>query len=243
MKGTPVYITDNMNKDIGLVNGTKAFFHFLTPCNKDQALELKNCGNELLVTLSLPPKTANVELPSPYNPSKSHEKDKHDQWVVQYSNITLVPGKVVLPILPKRFKHNAWVRTTTPSKVHTKQHFPLMLGFAITIFKAQGMTLDKIILAIGQRPMALTNFEYNTLYVAFSREKEASNIRILLPDGMNWSSVAYISNLKPDPTIHCYFEGYNTHRDWSSKHALHSYNRCGTNSSKRVHPSSSFPLL
>jgi len=64
---------------------------------------------------------------------------------MKYSKITLVPGKVVLAIPAERKGQNLWKKTSVmgdglryaPSKVHVKQHFPLMAGFCITIFKAQ----------------------------------------------------------------------------------------------------------
>ena len=47
----------------------------------------------------------------------------------------------------------------------------------------QGMTLNKVILALGKRPNKLTDLEYDSLYVAFSRVQKRDDIRILIPAG------------------------------------------------------------
>ena len=51
--------------------------------------------------------------------------------------------------------------------------FPLQLGYAITIHKAQGKTLDKVIINIDKGA-----FDHGQLYVALSRTRKKSDTHI-----------------------------------------------------------------
>jgi hypothetical protein len=225
----PVYITDNLNKDLGLVNGTKAFYHSMTPASREQQEEILQKTQAAapgdVVTLSGPPETVNVELESPYD--KGKEAALYAKWVASYNNITLVKGKVVIPMGQKRTKRNAWVRTIvsgykqlySPSKVHLKSRFPLNMGLVITVFKAQGMTLPRITVALSKRPAAITDFTYEALYVAFSRVKEKDNIPLLLCNG-SYDTVTYVTGKKPDQSIVDFFLGYDDNGLWTKERAL-----------------------
>ena len=59
-----------------------------------------------------------------------------------------------------------------PSRVVIQAHFPLHPGFAITVDKAQGQTLDRVIVALSKREMRLVNFMYACFYVAMSRVRK-----------------------------------------------------------------------
>jgi hypothetical protein len=133
VRKAPVYITDNMNKELGLVNGTKAYFHSTTPTNPVQQQEIEDKSSIAtvgeVVTLDSPPHSINIEFDSPYD--KLTQKRKYAQWLARYDNVTLVPGSVVIPIRQERNKRNAWRRTVVsgsghlyrPCKVHIKAHF------------------------------------------------------------------------------------------------------------------------
>lgn len=235
--GAPVYLTDNLYKEIGLVNGTKAVFHSMIFANEEQAMQERIAiqSGEQLISLSSRPETVNIEIESPYTKrfSDALEMAKHKQWLKKFNKISLIDDRVVIPIPATRVKRNPWQNTIirgkhgqwSPCRVHIKRHFPLMPGFAITIHKAQGMTLEKVILAIGCRPGKF-NLQYNSLYVAFSRVKSANDIRLLFPIGSNWSELLYISKLRPDPSVASFFAGYSKRGGkWNKTKALQHYQR------------------
>lgn len=62
--------------------------------------------------------------------------------------------------------------------VGTFSQLPLQLGYAITIHKSQGTTLDKVILSLGSSHYPEI-FSYGQLYVALSRVTSAKNLQIL----------------------------------------------------------------
>ena len=83
--------------------------------------------------------------------------------------------------------------------------FPIQLGFAMTVKKAQGKTLECVIVALSERNMTLTNFHYSCLYVAMSCVREARHLRIILSNFQNrddeWQSLHYLQHLKRDDSI------------------------------------------
>jgi ATP-dependent DNA helicase PIF1 len=64
-----------------------------------------------------------------------------------------------------------------------RKQFPLWLAYAMTINKSQGQTLSHV-------GLHFTNdvFLHGQLYVAFSRTKAPTNIKVLLPNTMHGRS-------------------------------------------------------
>ena len=56
-----------------------------------------------------------------------------------------------------------------------RRQFPVQLSFAMTIHKSQGQTLDNVLIYL-QKPA----FQHGQLYVALSRGKSKSNIKVFL---------------------------------------------------------------
>ena len=231
VQGAAAYITDNMDKKLGIVNGTKVTFHSLTPRDLQQKEEMTCLSlclrNKPLIRLSQPPLSVNVELVSPHAGKDADSKRKHKLWLEKFSNITLVEGKVVIALYDKR-PRGEWKSTTIkgnghlfpPSKVCLKSRFPLIPGFAVTVHKAQGMTLDNVILSLGMRPEKQMNLDYESLYVAFSRVKHKQDIRVLLPQKNDWISTTYIMSLEPDRHTRSFFAGFNKKGAWDKLKAL-----------------------
>lgn len=63
--------------------------------------------------------------------------------------------------------------------------FPITLAYALTIHKAQGLTLDKVIVEIGDRELAP-----GLTYVALSRVRRAEDL--LIARAFNFSRVGNI---------------------------------------------------
>lgn len=132
---------------------------------------------------------------------------------------------VVVPIrqgCPKSREHQMSSNhpILSPSRVTIKPTFPLAAGFAITVDKAQGQTLDRVILAISERQRQLSNFTYACVYVGSSRVKESGHLRLLLhtrPDSrLEWEILRYIT-LKPTKSNMAFFHGFSENRsDWKN---------------------------
>jgi hypothetical protein len=124
---------------------------------------------------------------------------------------------LIIPIMEGGSKRRERVQVNgrrgrfNPCRVTIKQHFPIDLGFVITVNRSQGQTLGKVILAISQRSCKQCNFKYAGIYVAFSRVKQREDIRLLLvgnTQAEKWGSVTYIQNLRPGPSFFLLFAGF-----------------------------------
>ena len=58
-------------------------------------------------------------------------------------------------------------------------------AFAMTVDKAQGQTIERVIVALSKRKLGITDFQYVCLYVAMSRVKMGQHLRILLTEKEN----------------------------------------------------------
>ena len=79
-------------------------------------------------------------------------------------------GQPVVPILPHR---RQW---EVGSDVYSRTMFPIVLAYAITIHKSQGLTLDRVVLDLSMR-----DFAVGQTYVAISRVR---NVRGLMFDSL-----------------------------------------------------------
>ena len=101
-----------------------------------------------------------------------------------------------------------------------------MFGLAITVFKAQGMTLRRVILALSYRSSAVTNLSYEALYVAFSRVRKRDDIRIIVSEP-GYDTLTYITDKKPDPSSTAFFAGYDSNGIWQKHLALSAAKQLG----------------
>jgi hypothetical protein len=110
-----------------------------------------------------------------------------------------------------------------PSRVKLRQFFPIELAFAVTAHKAEGKTLSRVILALSHCEAKKCDFLYEQVHVALSRVKQSKHLRLLLigrDEAEQWMSISYIDNLRQDPSIAFFFDGYrvpqpdNPNVDW-----------------------------
>eukprot|EP00956_Cyclotella_meneghiniana_P007994 scaffold10655_cov51-Cyclotella_meneghiniana.AAC.1 len=86
-------------------------------------------------------------------------------------------------------------------------HFQLELGFCITIPKAQGRTIHRLIASLSKHPCPFLRFRWEQMYVLLSRITGRNDLRLLLRMG-DRNFLDYISELEKDPyTVH-YFAGF-----------------------------------
>jgi hypothetical protein len=213
--GTDGYLTDNICKGLRIVNGTHVKNHSLSFDSIENEAEFERLVAETPVggVVSLPPRlrpvTVNVELIDPSEETK-------EIWRQQ--NRSLFPGRIVIP-LPCERKFGADSKPIIVpgasngdyrcSRVRVTNYFPVEPGFAITVYKAQGRTIPKVILAISERKAVGCGMSYRAIYVAFSRVKARDDIRFLLfDDGGSRRSLTYLTHLKADASNLAFIEGF-----------------------------------
>ena len=171
----------------------------------------------------IPPFAVNVEL---------IDKDTNPANLSCWKDFSICTNKIIIPILARR--KQKWVTTTVmggegflPSKVQIRRIFPLEPASAITVHKAQGRTIKKVILCLSDRKMKTSNMSYASLYVAMSRVKSKNDIRLFLHSKQNrvdWESISYVATLTPCKAIASFFEGFkNDNKSWDPKIALEKY--------------------
>ena len=210
--GAPAAVSFNVNKAMGIVNGTQVTCHSIVPVDEMQAEELQNKINSAnpgdVITLDRAPACMNIRLEE----EEELKKDKSgltEECMNKWGQYTIVDGQVVIPVRASKKHWDRGSQTKTivpggplylPSKVNIYSHFPVELSFVITAHKAQGRTLENVILAISERHARGSNMSYVSIYVALSRVKHSNKIRLLLTGrgAYTWSSIRYIEKLRPE---------------------------------------------
>ena len=149
---------------------------------------------------------------------------------------------IIIPIRMRKTKPSAQAPTfvispshlVRPAKVKVYETFPIRGGFAIKVDKAQGQTLDRVIVALSQRKHTISNFTYPCVYVSNSRVRHSNHLRLLLNKETNkvvqWQSLVYLTTLKKNKSIDSFFAGFDNDRDnwstneWDKERALNVYN-------------------
>ena len=98
------------------------------------------------------------------------------------------------------------------SKVPLAGYFPLDLGFCITVPKAQGRTIHRVIASLSEHPIPFLKFSWEQLYVVLSRIRHHDDLRLLLPLN-NRNTLTYIANLEKDQSTAHYFAGFQHQTD------------------------------
>jgi len=245
VSGAPAYTTGNINPGLNIANGSHLTLHSLIPASPQQEAQLKSLnqhpyGHVLL--LDHPPAAVNVVLHHKCTNSNSIKRkiaqidaQLHSCAVDLTSN-----GQPIVPIFPSSDSPSKYARLLTikkkpftipgkpgmynVSKVTIHQTFPFTLGFAMTVHKAQGQTLPAVILCLSQRLNHIQQMTLNALYVAMSRVKHASDIR-LLPHGNGSSAMnyEYITHLPHTPYIPSFFHGFRDNQPWNGPLAYEHY--------------------
>jgi hypothetical protein len=219
VKGATGYITFNHCVKLGIANGTQVRMDSLTFSDDEEATILQqiqdsNPGD--VISLEQPPACVNVEL---VNVTMNEWRNKMNASSHATSaTLSLSDDKVIIPLF--RSKVGKTKKYTVrggaaggygylPSKVEVGRIFEYDLGFAMTVHKAQGRTLPKVILCFDKYPCALTRLTLQHVYVGLSRVKRRSDIRFLLRDPDDYSPLQYITTLEPDEMTMTYFKGFN----------------------------------
>lgn len=212
--GAPGYITHNINVEKGLVNGTSVVCHSITPRDANQGRLINQYCDTAAVggtlTLELRPKSVNVEVIC----KASIAESLSDCCLFKEEQVT---GGPVIPLVYSTKTYDKDEVYTVrggpffgcrPSKVKVKQSFPFDLGFAMTIHKAQGRTMKRLILVLSERPVPACQMRWSAIYVALSRVSQASDIRLLIKDPLDRTSIEYISGVAPKVEVKSYFGGF-----------------------------------
>lgn len=97
----------------------------------------------------------------------------------EFVEVVLESGDTVFVIPSKweKYKYTGTGKKLSKVVETTMTQIPLKLGYAVSIHKSQGMTLDKVTLDVGKGGC----FSHGQLYVALSRIRDLDNLSLLRP--------------------------------------------------------------
>ena len=96
VESAPCYLTDTINKERGLCNGTRGKFHSLVLTSEQQEmLRIANRANQTIITLSSPPIGINIAIMAEVKPNtkRSKKKRKAKQNRTKRQSVTIIPIK------------------------------------------------------------------------------------------------------------------------------------------------------
>ena len=105
------------------------------------------------------------------------------------------------------------------SKVPLRDHFCIEPGFCITLHKAQGRTIRRLILSISDHPYHKLRHKWEGLYVGLSRVEHNEHMRLLLKRG-DWGTAQHLLALERCKYNECFFKGYKRNHTCSERHEM-----------------------
>lgn len=224
----PSFITDNVNKHARIANATRTQYHSLSLTKAQEQFVLNAKATQAfgtIISLEAPPLFVNVALVDEEKELKGRKRKRHpaNPTIEAWKDLTLVPGRVVVPLAPVRNKSNAFEKTVVsggityaPSRVEIKNRFPVEPAFSITVHKAQGQTLEKLIVALSHRAATFCEMTYEGIYVSTSRIQETESMRLLLHRNQQ-DSLTYLTTLRPNKAIKAFFAGFaESNTEWNA---------------------------
>ncbi|XP_055521948.1 uncharacterized protein LOC129716088 [Leucoraja erinacea] len=133
-------------------------------------LELKKGSPIVLIRNLQPPKLCNG--------TRLIVEQLHNNLIVARINMGAYKEEIVL--IP-RMKINLSEDENIPIR---RSQFPILSSFAMTIHKAQGQTMEKVLIYL-EKPV----FQHGQLYVALSRGKVKEQVKVFLKDGTSTRNV------------------------------------------------------
>jgi hypothetical protein len=220
--GAPCNLNTNINADIALVNGTPATLHSLTFDDPQVFHDLL----ERLEQGSVPfGKEIEIEAPLAVNVSIKESLDNKDVssrrklQLQQLQKLSLSKDDIVIPLTKNAGSHASKdfikysYRTTDRSSpfatIEVGQTMPYDIEFSITVHKAQGRTLQRIVIDLTEHPTTKGSMEFAAVFVAMSRVRCKDHIRLISHrQHVPSEDYLYLEDLKPNIYVSGFYHGY-----------------------------------
>jgi hypothetical protein len=233
--GARAFLTHNINTFVGLANGTEVKYDSISFDDLDEEREyhthMNNHSPGETVTLHNPPSAINVELFADFPGDSEAQKKRNASKRRNWQHGSLAADRIVIPISTRYGNYTDWEQTYVPpaystsrcestgvvrrspfplygvSRVPLKDRFCIEPGFCITLHKAQGRTIRRLVLSISDHPHPKLRHEWEGLYVGLSRVEHNEHVRLLLKRG-DWGTAKLLLDLKRCKYTECFFSGY-----------------------------------
>jgi hypothetical protein len=234
--GAPCHLLHNINPDLALVNGSPATLHSLSydPLSHEPARiynlthghDAKPYGEEIEVETPL---SVNVQMEQALDGRPISTKRRLQ--LKQLAKMSVVHGSIVIPLTKglasrsnldyNKFSYRTGVEVSPYATIETKLTFPYDLAFAMTVHKAQGRTIPRVVIDLTNRRSQYSQMEFAAVFVALSRVRSADHIRLLVHNTFTATqNHLYLTDLKPDYHVKAFYNGFRGSRKWSPQLAL-----------------------
>ena len=215
VKGAPVIITQNVNPNKNIANGTDGFYHSMI--FEDESYSKYVADLELLtplgkiITLDKPPDHVVVRLERPNEIDSKLQLDD-EMFLIPISRNKNYPDS-----------YRIWLKQkgpfNDPMQVQVTDQQGVQLAFSYTFHKAVGQTIPKLILCLSKRPQYLAQLTYRLLLVALTRVENKKNIKIL---SSAKEYLSYLCSLKSPEDYFIWIKGFENSADrrWNAEESL-----------------------
>ena len=218
------YLTATINTALKLANGTRVKLISLYYNDEKEMkslqkkIELSKPGQ--FITLDKPPDAVNVQ---PIDKICMQDCETFGIYKNKKSVIPIIRGVKT----PDSKDYIVVTADNHPLQVTTRDLFCYALMFAMTVEKAQGCTLEKIIIAISENAHKQL-WRYAKFLVAMSRTTTGDGIRFLMHDipGVGdkfFAAFYHITKLKPRKEVMAFLAGFENGKTWNKSKALSKY--------------------
>jgi hypothetical protein len=220
--GAPANLSHNINGDLALVNGAPITLHSLTWDDEKEFIRIQ----ELTKEDSALPFGSEIEIAQPLAINVAVDKSldgkpvsrRRQLQLNQLQQFSIVEDKIVLPITTaiapssgnknKKFTYKTGNLISPIATAEVSQPFPFDLAFAITVHKAQGRTMDRVVVDLSSHPTYITQMNFAAVFVAMSRVRNRNHLRLLPHPGNRNQHYQHLPLLKISQAVMAFYHGF-----------------------------------
>lgn len=219
VEGATGFLTETINGELALVNGAPISMHSLTFSSKQEHDTIKarilqgdfNYGDEIVIDT---PACVSVEVSQSLDGKPVSKRRQSQLQVLQ--KLSNHRKKIIIPLVknsgnrkPKTYNFYNQSIIQPYSEVEVQDPFSFQLGFSMTVHKAQGRTIDKVVLDLHYKSNHLKRLKFDGIFVALSRVRTRASIRLIRHTHTSFEEAySYISRLKPADNVIAFYRGF-----------------------------------
>jgi len=174
VQGAPAIVLENIATEVGVANGTTCTLHSIILDPLKESTEQHWSNMDLLAPGDI------YWLPDEDIPIFVNVEFNHMPTTQWDPTLSIVKGRIVVPLPMCKDKECREAKTGKLKKWNFSYHtFWIELAFAVTYYKVQGQTINRIILDLNHAGSVQKKMDLASFYVGLSRVRHAEHIRIL----------------------------------------------------------------
>ena len=207
-----------------LSNGTIGYYHSLWWSNENERAECMRIIEAAIEDIIRGVRSLDTPIDLPYAPTAVNIRIEADAQTVQNwpANMTLVPNAIVIPVFKaQQLEWQTQIATSRLAQAMRLTHYqtrshPVDFFFAATVNKAQGATLERVVVFLPDRrkheykgttvPSRTMRWSSHAAYTALSRVRLAAHMRCI-GEGFEQTKESIANDMTFKPKIHAFMHG------------------------------------